>query len=358
MKIVILGGGIGGLTTTIALRKKGFKNIHIYERAPNPRTIGAGLVLWPNVCLILNRLGIFKNLATYGRPLSAMNRYSANGELKRSIPIHQLGFSMDFPALPILRKDLLKVLLTELQMLNVKVNYNCKAVKIDENILKGKGSVYFENREKVDYDILIGADGRTNSIVRKYIHGNNTPNDMEYTNWVGIATFNKPHPFKNIIHDYWGNGERFGIVPVNNRQVYWAGCQGNDRIDNYSETEKNYLNQVFHSWHNPIKDILKNACETDIKKIAVFDHNPIEKWSTKSVCLLGDAAHAVPPTSGQGAGLAIEDAWCLSHCLKQYESDPTMAFNAYQEDRIPKCTAVLKTGRKLAKEIFRKNIER
>lgn len=351
MKIVILGGGIGGIATAIALSKEGFSDISIYERSPSPRTSGGGIVLWPNACNILDKLGIYDPFLKECTPINNMNRYTIDGQLTLSIPIHRLKNTMQYPSMPILRKDFQKLLISELGHYNIEINYGYAAVNIEENPNK-RGKVYFEKHSPIDFDILIGADGRMNSMTRKHVIGDNKPNDLRYTNWVGVANFEQPHVFKQDIHDYWGNDMRFGIVPLNDMQVYWAGCIRNDRLEANQLSNKLFMDASFRNWDSVIKEVISKTKDENMARIHVFDHNPIQKWSTKNVCLIGDAAHAVSPTTGQGAALALEDAWVLARLLKQYKSIPEKAFELYTKKRLPKSMEILRAGRSLTNQIF------
>ncbi|NHN25984.1 hypothetical protein FIA58_009890 [Flavobacterium jejuense] len=86
-----------------------------------------------------------------------------------------------------------------------------------------RASLTFENTIKINADIIIGADGRMNSVARQYVNGNNTPIYQNFVNWIGILESNKPIFLENNVLDFWGQGERFGIVPINKYKGYWTG---------------------------------------------------------------------------------------------------------------------------------------
>ena len=109
MNISILGGGIGGLSTAIALTQAGF-DVSVYERHSRPSEIGAGIVCWPNASFVLEQLGVLDNVAQVSGALNSMNRFSDTGEAIGSLNIHELNRLMKHPSYSILRKDLIKIL--------------------------------------------------------------------------------------------------------------------------------------------------------------------------------------------------------------------------------------------------------
>ncbi|MFV1982311.1 MAG: FAD-dependent monooxygenase [Thiohalomonadales bacterium] len=312
--IVILGAGIGGLCSAIALGRKGFK-VSLYERSTQPQNIGAGLVLWPNATHILELLDLHDDIKSMGYTLEKMQRFTDTGEFLNEIDLNIFSSKTNNTNYAITRNSLQNILISKLEQYNIKIHFdNCvTSIKSQTN---NTAVVHFENGKKIDADIIIGADGRMNSITRKYVNGNNKPIYQSYVNWVGITNTKTDLDFKKNILDYWGCGERFGIVPLSRHCAYWAGCKvipkglGEPDIGN-----KNTLLTIFRHWPDDIKSIIELSPEKQIKRIEVYDHNPIPKWHRDNVCLIGDAAHAALPTSGQGACQAIEDAYYLAECL-------------------------------------------
>jgi 2-polyprenyl-6-methoxyphenol hydroxylase-like FAD-dependent oxidoreductase len=299
-KIVVLGAGIGGLTTAIALRQKGFKNISIYERREKATTIGAGLVLWSNATKILHKLELLTEIEKVGGQLEQMQRWTKSEEFIGEININNINTTIGFKSYSISRTDLQNILLVKISELNISIHYNQNALNISyqDNI----SSISFKNDISVNAQIVIGADGRMNSIARQYVNGNNTPIYQNFVNWIGIVESEKSIFTENNVLDFWGCGERFGIVPINENKGYWAGGKSlplNSSLKN--KDNKTELKKLFDSWSPKIKEIIELTEGKNIKYIEVFDHNPIPNWYKNNVCLLGDSAHASLPTSGQGA---------------------------------------------------------
>ena len=165
------------------------------------------------------------------------------------------------------------------------------------------------------------------SIARQYVNGNNTPVYQNFVNWIGIVESEKPIFSEYNVLDFWGCGERFGIVPINENKGYWAGGKSLPLNSSFkNKNNKIELMKLFDSWSPKIKEIIELTEDKYIKYIEVFDHNPIPNWHKNNVCLLGDSAHASLPTSGQGACQAIEDAWHFASILEKSETTEE-AFN-------------------------------
>ena len=359
MKIKILGAGVGGLCTAIALKKIGY-DIDVYERHTERSHIGAGIVCWPNASFVLKELGILEDIATCsGKPLT-MKRLSNKGDNLGVLNISKLNQTMQHPSLSILRKDLMEVLEQYLNKLGVKVNYECE---IEQLIPQQSGStnIHFKNGNVEKADIIIGADGRMSSVARKFVNGDNSPVYQGLINWIGIYE-STDVIFKNIdISDYWGIGERFGIVPISSHKAYWAGAVAAEKIeDNNPEHYKTELLDLFANWPSPIAKIINETPLSKINKIFVHDHDPIKTWHRDNVLIIGDAAHAPLPTSGQGACQAIEDAWHLARLLKNFNGSTgelQSIFQDFTNIRFSKTTSITMGARQFASSLFNTDIK-
>jgi 2-polyprenyl-6-methoxyphenol hydroxylase-like FAD-dependent oxidoreductase len=353
-EIAILGAGVCGLTTAIALHQKGFKSIIIYERRKTAVTIGAGLVLWANASKILDKLSLLEKVRNVGGKLKEMQRWSESEEFLGAISINEINSNIGSTSYSISRIDFQKILLQKAEELNIPIYYNHKA-----SLLSNQGnstSITFENNIKINADIIIGADGRMNSVARQYVNGNNTPIYQNFVNWIGLLESDKPIFLENNVLDFWGCGERFGIVPINKYNGYWSGGKYlplNSSLKN--RNNKTQLIKLFGSWSPKIKEVIQSTKEESIKYIEVFDHNPIPKWHKNNVCLIGDSAHSALPTSGQGACQAIEDAWHFATILEKSKTTED-AFSEFQKIRFEKTTTITMAGRDFAKSVFNKDL--
>jgi len=355
LNIAILGAGIGGLCSAIAFNRKSFK-VTLFERYSKPQNIGAGLVLWPNANLILDKFNLLDDIKAAGYSLNKMQRVTESGEFLNEIDLSQLNPKSGYNNFAITRKDLQDILINKLVKNNITIQFNHRVITIDTQS-KNNAVVHFENGKQMNADIIIGADGRMNSIARYYVTGNNKPIYQGYVNWVGLIDKNSGIKFNKTIFDYWGCGERFGIVPLSGNSAYWAGCKAMQQgLGEPAIGNKNTLLSLFKNWPGDIKSIIEQSAETEIKRIEVFDHDPIPHWHRNNVCLIGDAAHAPLPTSGQGACQAIEDGYYLAKCLEEIDfnsiTNIQLAFEQFHEIRSEITSSIVQNARHFTRSLF------
>lgn len=355
MNIGILGGGIGGLSSAIALKQEGF-DVSIYERHNTSSEIGAGIVCWPNASYILEQLGVLDKVSKVSGSINYMNRFTSAGEPIGSLDINELSRLMKYPSYSIIRKDLMNILIQRAIELNINIHYGYDATKISNKSLNTE--VLFSNGKTIQPDIIIGADGRMKSLARKYVNGSNTPIYQGFINWVGVIEHESFNFSELSVSDFWGVGERFGIVPVSKTKAYWAGGAVSKNIIKINPNKyKAELISIFSAWSDIIADVINGTPQSRINKIYVHDHDPINLWHKNNLVLLGDAAHSPLPTSGQGACQALEDAWHLTRCLKDNRNNISNAFVSFTELRKAKTTGITMGGRQLASSIFNQDTE-
>ncbi len=351
MKIAILGAGVAGVSTAISLKQKGF-DVCLYERHGCASNIGAGIVAWPNATFVLDQLGVLSEIrAVSGRP-AKMQRLSNRGEALGAIDIVQINQRMGYPSLSILRRDLQRILINKLESLGVHIQYSHAVVDI-KTTDSDQAEVHFQNGLKVSADIIVGADGRMASAARQYVCEDNEPVYQGFINWVGVFE-TEADIFRDLsISDYWGTGERFGIVPIESGRAYWAGGIACREVGQKNPSEyKIELNTVFSDWPAPVRQMINETPNNQINKIFVHDHNPTQTWHKNNLIVIGDAAHAPLPTSGQGACQALEDTWHLANCLHQSPHHPHKAFVDFTTIRFAKTTSITMAARGFASTLF------
>lgn len=356
MEIAILGGGIAGLSAALALHKQGHA-LRVYERRAGLATMGAGVTLWPNAGFVLQELGLLEDIAAAGgRPLS-VHRKDADGNSLGGIDIRQLDQIMGYPTHTILRRDLQAVLLDHVARAGIQVEFGHRALAIDLDA-NGNAVARFENGETVRPDLLIGADGRMDSVARKFVAGYNKPIYQGFVNWIGVARGDGALMSDIEIHDYWGSGDRFGCVAIRKELVYWAAAQARPlpEAKPAADIQKDVLD-LFAKWPEPVSRLIEATPAHSIQLIAVHDLEPLSTWSRANVLLVGDAAHAPLPTSGQGACQAFEDAWHLARCLDMNEGSLAEALLRFAAVREPKTTKLAEQGRMFARGLFAKDPE-
>ncbi len=281
-----------------------------------------------------------------------MRRQDAAGNALGGIDIGLLDRTMGYPTYTVLRRDLQEVLLDHAARAGIPVEFGHRAVAIELDT-HGKAVAQFENGVSIRPDLLIGADGRMESVARRFVAGDNTPIYQGFVNWMGVAQ--GPHALVNdvAIQDYWGSGNRFGCVAVRPDLVYWAAAQARPLPGAAPAADmRKEIEDLFAEWPEPVTRIIQATPADAIRLIAVHDLEPLHTWSRANVLLVGDAAHAPLPTSGQGACQALEDAWHLARCLDGASGGLEDIFQAFARIRAPKTARLAEQGRVFARGLF------
>ncbi len=337
MKIGIIGGGITGLTTAIALQKSGIESVVVFEQAKEMSEVGAGIWIQPNAIKILDGLGLKKEIQEQGIELAKME--ITNSELKPFKKIKSEIVEDEFGnrTIAIHRARLQKILFQELQKSN-NVRLNKKYVHHTEvnNSLK----LEFENDQEF-VDILLAADG-INSAVRKNIFPSSRTRNSGQVCWRGISNINLPDLLKSLGKEAWGNKIRFGFSQIFEDEVYWFAVANHEHLEIAKEmNQKEYLRSLFRDFHPVIGEIIANTESDKIHQTILQDLVRLPAWSENNVCLLGDAAHAMTPNMGQGACQGIEDAHYMSRYLAEFLSNAPEAFQKFQQKRREKVDSIV-----------------
>lgn len=314
MKAAIVGGGIGGLAAAVALRRVGLETV-VFERASQLEGVGAGLTLSPNAVRALERLGLadaVRRVSAAGRELvvrAARGRTLLRVELRD--PAEMLGVH---------RADLQRVL-----------------ADAAGDIRLGTEVTDLESL-RAEADVIVGADG-INSVVRAALHGPQPPLYAGYDGWRAVTQFDD-HRLHGRFSETWGCGSRFGLIPLGGGRLYWFVSESGGTREPFA--------QRFADWHEPIPDVIAATPEGAPSKTPIQWRQPLRSWGRDGMTLLGDAAHAMTPDLGQGAGQALEDAVVLAATLRGTD-DVATALRAYERERSARTTPIVKRSRQLGK---------
>lgn len=333
--LTILGGGIGGLSTAIALQRKGFP-VTLYEAAPTFKPLGAGLSLSGNAMRAYHEIGIDEHVISIGCQLQVARGKDQQGKLISETSSaelkEQFGVLNNFT---LHRADLHELLLGLLKPGTVQLGKAATSVRQDDQGV----IIEFADGSAVTAGYLIAADG-IHSIVRKQLLPDSLPRYSGYTCWRSVVSDLPPGINMNEMTETWGGGRRFGVVPVNGNRIYWFATldapQNDPRMR--AATVKD-LQEIFRGFHFPIPEILERTRNEQLIWSDIIDIKPIRRFAFGRILLIGDAAHATTPNLGQGACMAIEDAATLMNALVRYE--PVEAFRRFEKHRIARTTGIV-----------------
>jgi len=337
-KITIIGAGIGGLTTAIALRKKGFE-VEIFENSSSFKKAGSGINLAINAMQVFKRLGVYDDIfrkANYTHIMCARDE-----QLNPLTTVNMKSFEEKYgvKTVAIHRADLHEILVEHIG--ETPIYLNKKLERLEQS--KDKVQLFFEDGTTHEADVVIGADG-IHSKVRNSVFPTSEIRDAQQVCWRGIAKMQIGEQHRVELNEIWGRGHRFGFVPISQDEVYWFGLISKNRF-----TGKDMdLTRIFSDFDALVTKIIAATPKDELLCNEIWDLKPLQKWYDGNVCLLGDAAHATTPNMGQGACQAVESAMALSICMSE-ESHPEKAFARYQEMRLAKANSVIKSSWMLGK---------
>ncbi|MFJ2619179.1 FAD-dependent monooxygenase [Glutamicibacter sp. NPDC087344] len=303
MRIAVIGAGIGGLAVAVGLQADAHE-VTVFERQSSPSAIGAGLTLFGNAFDALDVLGLGEAVRSIssgaiasmrsgqqdpsGKWLLTVPQGSMTGlrsvhrvELHQTLLAHLAPGSLHFGASALIAQD------------------GSPRVSVDETMS--------------DFDLVIVADG-IRSRNRTLLGLDPGLHYAGYTAWRGVT--NRPVDLRGEAGETWGHGQLFGIVPLPDDRVYWFGTLSTaPGITAANEHEQ--VCREFTGWHDPIQECLQATDAQAVLRHDIYDlAKPVSSLTRGRTVLLGDAAHAMTPNLGQGAGQALEDAATLVLLLR------------------------------------------
>jgi len=337
LRIAVIGAGIGGLTAALSLRQAGFE-VDVYEQGPALTHIGGGINMGPNAARVLIRLGVGDGLLQEGvRPIGTHQRRWDDGRTLQRAPLNpQCEELYGAPHITIHRADLLSVTSSALPVERLHLGYRLAGF-LDKG---DRVEAWFDNGERIAADILVGADG-IHSAVRALLFGDEAPRfagcvayrglvpveriadlDLELgsQSWVG--------PGGHLVHYFVSRGRLLNFVG-------WTEHDEWNREDWTDRASVERALAAFEGWHPQVRRIIGAADQCFIW--ALFDRDPLPRWSRGRATLLGDSCHPMYPFMGQGAAQAIEDGACLAACLRATgDVDPAATLRDYERLRLPR----------------------
>lgn len=334
MEIDIIGAGIGGLTTAIALEQKGFET-RIFEQAEAIKPVGAGIILANNAMQVYEKLGLRGEIEANGNHISSMNLTKPNLKPLSKVDLSYFEKKHGVKNIAIHRGTLQQLLLNNLGTTEVHLNHKLKTIEQNTPVY----SLSFENGNATQSTTLIAADGLRSS-VRNSLFDYTEIRAAKQICWRGVTQYELPLQFQHELNEAWGKNSRFGFVQLSEKKVYWYALKSFEKDPN--EFSSNEIETYFDRYHPMVSEIILSTPKEQINTAEIFDLQPTNVWCKENLCLIGDAAHATTPNLGQGACQAIEDAYVVSECLSKYAVNT--AFEKFQQLRLPKAHRVVKTS--------------
>jgi 2-polyprenyl-6-methoxyphenol hydroxylase-like FAD-dependent oxidoreductase len=335
-KIAIIGGGIGGLSTAIALRQRGFE-AEVFEQAPVLLDLGAAIALWPNAMRTLQQLQIADKVLDSAGVINEIQWLTHDGQTLNSIRIE----NPNTPAVALHRADLQRILLSSLPSSVVRLGHSFRNARIDTD----STTVTFNDSQSIACHYLIGADG-VHSRVRTQIAETQQDRFHGYIVWRGISSSTPGKIPGDTAIELHGRGKRFGIGPVGHGRVGWWAA-ANAELEEFVAKESiadahDELLDLFDGWYAPILDLIRST--PTILRTEASDRPANTTWGHSRTTLLGDAIHPTTPNLGQGGCMAIEDSVVLARCFERYGLTEA-ALRTYEKVRYERTSAITYASR-------------
>ncbi|MFI9489261.1 FAD-dependent monooxygenase [Promicromonospora sp. NPDC052451] len=331
---IVVGAGIGGLAAAVGLRRVGW-DVTVLERAAELGEVGAGMSQAPNAMRALAELGVADEARAVGVPTgSTGNLRRPDGRyLQRARPgdpLALLGFH---------RADLHRVLLDAVPADRVRTGAEVTDVRQDD-----AGVTVVAGGTEHRGDLVVGADGIRSAVRGRLWPDARPPRYLGRTAWLGVVDVaGLPGDLTGSVT--LGQGRMFLIHPVARHRAYWALLTTEPAPGVRYDDERGAALAHVGGWHEPVPDLVRATSAGAVLRTDIHELPPLTTYVRGRAVLLGDAAHAMSPDRGQGAGHSLEDAVVLAHALAT-AGTVEAALARYDAERRPRDQATARGARR------------
>ena len=371
MEVVIVGGGIGGLTLALTLEKAGIPS-RVFESSPEIRPVGVGINLLPHATKELARLGLDGDLARVAVETREAVFFNRFGQLIYREPLGRAA-GYEQPQFSVHRGDLQMVLLEAVRrrLGNDRVLAGWKCVGFEQDATGAaalfRSSVTGEELAPQRGSVVVACDG-IHSVIRKQLHPDEgEPLYSGVNMWRGVTRWPAFLSGASMVRAGWLKCGKMVIYPIRERidgegrqLVNWVAEIETPRHQQRDWNRRGSLDDflgAFEAWHFDWLDVPAFLCAADsVLEFPMVDQDPLPWWTQGRVTLLGDAAHPMVPRGSNGAGQAILDARALAEALSTHR-DPAEALQAYEAKRREATANVVRMNRQnppdaILREVF------
>jgi len=346
-RVLIVGGGPGGLAAAAALKRIGV-DCAVFERAAELHEVGAGLSLWSNAMTALARIGLADAVIARGTVLERALTLTADGRVLSNLDLGDIGQRIGQPSACVHRADLQQVLAKAAGPI---LGSECTSISEDADGV----TVHLADGRNERGALAIGADG-SRSAVRAQLHGPQEPQRAGYLAYRGMARCELPESPPDRSRLLLGPGAQAGLFPCGGGRVYWfatapsaAPPPNGPAVNLKAEAQ-----EQFRTWLPLLREVIAATPATAVMRHDITDLPHVWPWGRGRLSLLGDAAHATTPNLGQGACQALEDAVALADSIKRNGVRPE-ALRDYEQSRRQRTERIVRLSRSSGKMLQWKN---
>ena len=345
MRALVVGGGVAGPATALALHRAGFDVEVLERRADDPGDAGSVLTLAPNGVDALDALGVLDRVRADAVPSRRNTMYGATGRLLGTVTLGS-PLADGTPALTLRRSRLAAVVSAAAREAGVRTRYDARVRAVDV----AAGTVTLEDGTVLEADLVVGADG-VHSLVRTAIDpGAPAPRYVGLWNFGGRTRTSAQAA--TLAAEQWhfifGRGAFFGAHPTPSGDVLWfvnvpgpllSRDEGSART---TEEWREHLVSLLAVDAGPAAELVRGG-DLELAADMTYDLGHVPTWWRERAVLVGDAAHAPSPSSGQGASMALEDAVVLADAIAA-APDLAASLAAYEQRRRDRVERIVKAG--------------
>ena len=331
---MIVGAGIAGLATAVALQQRGYE-VTVYEKRTDT-SMGAAISIWPNALAALNHIGLGDAVRAAGGRVTTGALRSRNGSWLRRPAAERFVKALGEPLVVVQRSVLRDILTAVLAAETVEYGLAVNGVITTGDSVR----LRLSNATVCTADAVVGADG-THSVMARHLNGPLADRYAGYTAWRGLARYALD---PRLAGETLGPGVEIGHVPVGPTSTYWFLTQRAPEGHRSPQGELRYLQAKFAGWAEPIPHILGATPSADVLRDDVYDRALARHWARGRVVLVGDAAHPMRPHLGQGGCQGLEDAAILAAFIDR-NADLATSFAQFAAFRRPRIESLVRKSK-------------
>lgn len=334
---LIIGSGIAGLAVALFALRKGI-TLPIFERKGSSREEQEHLLMIaPNGLLMLEALGLLGQVLEHATKQEGIQFTDRGMKVLMRLDCVKLARTNRFPIVAIKRRDLHEILIRSLESLGGSIMHDREVERV-ENGVDGVHVHLRGERAPLEAEYAIAADG-IGSRLRRALFPSSELRYLGIRSWLGVSPTPLARKYYGKMFEMWGEGSRFAILSLDGESVYWVALE---RQQVYAPTHEPIpddtlprLCRLYAEYHPDVGTILCSSDDSQLRRNNFGTVTGLRCYYVGRVCLMGDAAHGMSPNMGQGASLALEDAYWL---VEQLASRATVAdaFARYDRTRRPR----------------------
>ena len=333
-KVVIIGGGIGGLTLALALKQRGIA-VTVHEKHAHYQSQRTGFLIWSYAIRLLQEIGV--PVDQVGTPLEVFEVHGRVGQLVSEMPIGEISRSHGADTYEINRRRLSERM-SEMVGDDLRTGHECVRAETEGDLAVAT----FADGTRDQGDVVIGCDG-AHSAVRKAIHPDAELKMLDAGGWIAVVDQHPADLKPNRHMDFWQPGCKAGVADIGNGEARWY-VAFNHRLPDDQISKMDQIREGMLHVPNVIQQCMQKTSESQMVSTKAGDLLALEPWYQGRLLLIGDAAHATSPYAGMGACAAIADACLLAELFERY-TDVEMLFKDFQQQRKPVADAVIRESR-------------